>query len=60
MGLLWKLIHNGLLEKETILLWGEPEANLNPEMFPLVVDILLELERAGVQIFIATHSYNLA
>lgn len=60
LGLLWKLIRNGLLEKDTILLWDEPEANLNPELFPLVVDILLELEEAGIQIFIATHSYNLA
>ncbi len=60
LGLLWKLIRNGLLEKGTILLWDEPEANLNPELFPLVVDILLELEKAGIQIFIATHSYNLA
>lgn len=60
LGLLWKLIRNGLLEKGTILLWDEPEANLNPELFPLVVDILLQLEEAGVQMFIATHSYNLA
>lgn len=60
LGLLWKLIRNGLLEKGTVLLWDEPEANLNPELFPLVVDILLELEEAGIQIFIATHSYNLA
>lgn len=60
LGLLWKLIRNGLLEKGTILLWDEPEANLNPELFPLVTDILLELEEAGIQIFIATHSYNLA
>lgn len=28
LGLLWKLIRNGLLEKDTILLWDEPEANL--------------------------------
>ena len=60
MGLLWKLIRNGLLEKGTILLWDEPEANLNPEMFPLVAEILLELQKNGVQIFIATHSYNFA
>lgn len=60
LGLLWKLIRNGLLEKGTVLLWDEPEANLNPELFPLVVDILLQLEEAGVQMFIATHSYNLA
>ncbi|HHV09086.1 MAG TPA: AAA family ATPase [Clostridiales bacterium] len=60
LGLLWKLIRNGLLEKDTVLLWDEPEANLNPELFPLVVDVLLQLEEAGVQIFVATHSYNLA
>lgn len=60
LGLLWKLIRNGLLERGTILLWDEPEANLNPELYPLVVDILGELQRSGVQIFIATHSYNFA
>lgn len=60
LGLLWKLIRNGLLEKGAVLLWDEPEANLNPELFPLIVDILFELQKAGVQIFVATHSYNLA
>jgi len=60
LGLLWKLIRNGLLEKGSILLWDEPEANLNPELYPLVVEILLELQRNGVQIFVATHSYNFA
>ncbi len=60
LGLLWKLIRNGLLESGSILLWDEPEANLNPELYPLVAEILLELERNGVQIFVATHSYNFA
>lgn len=60
LGLLYKLIRNGLIEKDTILLWDEPEANINPELIPTLVDILLELQREGVQIFIATHSYNLA
>lgn len=60
LGLIWKLIRNGLLERETILLWDEPEANLNPELYPLVAEILLELQRNGVQIFVATHSYNFA
>ncbi|MCI9646899.1 MAG: ATP-binding protein [Lachnospiraceae bacterium] len=32
IGLLWKLIRNGLLEEGCILLWDEPEANLNPEL----------------------------
>ncbi len=58
LALLWKLIRNGLLEQGTILLWDEPESNLNPELFPLVAKILLELQRNGVQIFVATHSYN--
>lgn len=59
-GLLWKLIRNGLLEEGTILFWDEPEANINPEIMPILVDVLLELQRKGIQIFIATHSYNLA
>ena len=60
LGLLWKLIRNGLLEAGSILLWDEPEANLNPELYPLVAEILIELQKYGVQIFIATHSYNFA
>ena len=60
LGLIWKLIRNGLLESGTVLLWDEPEANLNPELYPLVAEILLELQKNGVQIFVATHSYNFA
>ena len=60
IGLLWKLIKNGLICKDSILLWDEPEANLNPSLIPTLVEIMLELQKAGVQILIATHSYNLA
>jgi energy-coupling factor transporter ATP-binding protein EcfA2 len=56
LGLLWKLLRNGLLEPGSILFWDEPENSLNPENISLLVDILLELSRNGVQIFIATHS----
>lgn len=59
-GLLWKLIKNGLLEEGTVLFWDEPEANINPELMPILVELMLELESKGVQLFIATHSYNLA
>jgi len=59
-GLLWKLLRNGLLESGTILFWDEPENSLNPELVPMLVDILLELAKNGVQIFVATHDYNLA
>ena len=60
LALLWKLIRNGLLGSGSILLWDEPESNLNPELFPLVANLLLMLQQNDVQIFIATHSYNFA
>jgi len=56
LGLLWKLLRNGLLEKGAVLFWDEPENSLNPEHIPVIVDVLLELSRNGVQIFLATHS----
>jgi hypothetical protein len=60
-GLLWKLLRNGLFDEPgTILFWDEPEAHLNTLLIPKLVDILLELQKGGVQIFIATHEYNLA
>ena len=60
LGLLWKLLRNGIFEKDSILFWDELENSLNPEIVPVLVDILLELTQSGVQIFIATHDYNLA
>ena len=57
LGLLWLLIQNGALTAGSILFWDEPETNLNPKLFGSVIDILLELQRLGVQIFIATHDY---
>jgi len=59
-GLIWQLLMNGSLAEGTVLFWDEPEANLNPKLIPVVVDILLELARHGVQIFIATHDYVIA
>jgi predicted ATPase len=59
IGLLWKLIRNGLLEKGSILFWDEPEANVNPKAIPIIVNVLLKLQEAGVQVFIATHNYLL-
>ena len=60
LGLLWSLLRNGLLESGTILFWDEPENSLNPEHMSTLVDVLLELSRGGIQIFIATHSKILA
>jgi ABC-type hemin transport system ATPase subunit len=60
IALLWQLIKNGTLEKGSVLFWDEPEANINPKHIPVIADILLELQREGVQIFVATHDYFLA
>ena len=57
LGLLWLLIRNGTLRDGSVLFWDEPEANLNPKMFKVVIEVLLELQRAGVQVFFATHDY---
>ena len=57
LGLLWLLIRNGTLQNGSVLFWDEPEANLNPKMFKTVMSVLLELQRAGVQVFFATHDY---
>jgi predicted ATP-dependent endonuclease of OLD family len=57
LALLWILIQNGTLLEGSILFWDEPEANLNPKAIRTAVEILLELQRMGVQVFIATHDY---
>ncbi|MEW6239155.1 MAG: AAA family ATPase [Candidatus Omnitrophota bacterium] len=57
LALLWILIQNGVLMKGSVLCWDEPEANLNPKMMKNIVEILLYLQRIGVQIFLATHNY---
>ena len=57
LALLWLLIQNGSLPTGSLLLWDEPETNLNPRLFGTVIDALLELQRGGVQIMLATHDY---
>ncbi len=60
MGLLWQLVKNGTLEEGSVLFWDEPEANINPSYISIIVEMLLELQRKGVQVFITTHDYMLA
>lgn len=59
LGLLGLLVKCGRLKENSILIWDEPENSLNPEHIPVLVSILLELADNGVQIFLATHDYNL-
>ncbi len=60
LGFLGLLLASGRLEPDSVLFWDEPENSLNPELMSKLVEILLDLAKSGVQIFIATHSYNLA
>lgn len=55
-----RLLQNGALREHAVLLWDEPEANLNPRLIVYVADVLLSLARLGVQIIIATHDYLLS
>ena len=57
LGLLWLLIQNGTLLNGSVLFWDEPETNLNPKLFGPLIEILLELQRMDIQIFLATHDY---
>lgn len=57
---LWKLIINGSITKNSVLFWDEPESNINPVLIKSIAEILIELSRNGVQIFVATHDYIFA
>jgi energy-coupling factor transporter ATP-binding protein EcfA2 len=59
LALIWLLIQNGTLLGGSALFWDEPEANLNPAVMGTVAEILLELRKLGVQVFVATHDYVL-
>jgi len=59
LAVIYRALDTGYLQPGSILLWDEPEANLSLKLIPAIVDILMELARNGVQIFLATHEYNL-
>lgn len=60
IGLLWQLLMTENITENSLLLWDEPEANLNPAFLPQLVECLLELSRHGVQVFVSTHNYIFA
>lgn len=57
LALLWLLLQNGTLLNGSVLFWDEPETNLNPKVISTLMEVLLELQRMGVQILLATHDY---
>ncbi len=60
-GILSRLLETGAIQPGVSgpLFWDEPEANMNPKLMKLFVQILLELSRNGQQVIIATHDYVL-
>ncbi|MGL4800118.1 MAG: AAA family ATPase [Cellulosilyticaceae bacterium] len=60
IGLIWQLLMNESITKDTILFWDEPEAFINPKFIPELVEIFLELSRHDIQIFVTTHDYIFA
>ena len=59
LAMLAQLIAVGALQKDGYLFWDEPEANLNPRLIRVIARVILQLASAGIQVFIATHSYFL-
>ncbi len=57
IGILTTLITNRQLGKGTILFMDEPETALHPDAVRQMVEMLVALSKAGVQIFLASHSY---
>jgi len=56
LGMILQLLQDGSLREGTVLLWDEPEANLNPQLIRLVAWIILLLSQMDIQIFLTTHS----
>lgn len=59
IAVLSRLLQTGALQLDQgqTLYWDEPEANINPNMMKVVVNILISLAQRGVQIVLATHDY---
>jgi len=61
VGVLQSLLEKNALGSGTNgpLFWDEPEANMNPKLMRMMVEVLFELSRSNQQIIVATHDYVL-
>lgn len=57
LSILDLLLGNHYLDNQSIILIDEVEANLHPSLISRLLDTILSLANAGVQFFIASHSY---
>lgn len=55
-AMLGHLIANRSIQKSSLLLWDEPEANLNPRLIKFLAQILYSIATGGTQVIISTHS----
>lgn len=56
LAMMARLVANGTLLDQGILLWDEPDTSLNPKLIVQIARFIMELAKSGVQVFIATHS----
>ena len=59
IGIIKLLIERKQINENTILFYDEPESNIHPAWQVLMVQLLLKLAQAGVDVIIATHSVNI-
>lgn len=52
-----QLVANGSVAPFGVLIWDEPEGNLNPVLIVEVADMLIDLAALGVQVVVASHDY---
>ena len=56
LGQLLQLMNIGAIHPGSILLWDEPEANLNPQLIRLLAIVIVLLAKMDIQIFVTTHN----
>lgn len=59
LGLLDLLIRNHIIKQGSFLIIDEPEAHIHPKWQVLLMDVLYEMAKAGVNVIIATHSLDM-
>lgn len=57
LSILDLLLGNHYLDDQSVIIIDEVEANLHPALVSRLLDAILTLSQAGVQFFIASHSY---
>jgi len=57
LAILITLIRNQSIQKGTVLILDEPETSLHPRAIIAFCEMLFHLSQAGVQVYLATHSY---